>query len=356
MGLTKENYYDDPRLSQSQLKLLLAGPRAFLETENSELFFEEKEYFVLGSAIDTYLTNTLEFNDKYYISLLESKPSDVVKSIIQEVYSNAEDKTIDLNFYSDLIYNSCESHNYYKNLKAETRINKIIENSNYWDELVKSEGKTILSQEESLLISRVSSKILDNQYTYKYFKDRDDSEVTILKQLPIGFKIEGIECKALLDIVYIDHTNKTITPLDLKTMSGPVINFYKSVRKSAYHIQAAWYTEAINQWKEENYRDYVVENFKFIVVSTTEDSEPVIYTCDKSLLLLGKYGRPCIYLQGEDYIKNAIYYERLQPIKGYINLINDYIYYMENGFNEDRVVREGKDNLVLDWSGIIPLT
>ena len=48
-------------------------------------------------------------------------------------------------------------------------------------------------------------------------------------------------------------------------------------------------------------------------------------------------------------------YHRLSKIKGYLDLLDDYLYYMENGFSQDRILREGKDNLVIDWSGIVPL-
>ena len=362
MELTKENYYDSPRLSQSKLKTLLYSPKAFLETEEPELFFEEKKHFVIGSAVDTYLTGVVDFNEKYYISHLADKPSDVVKSILYGVYSNAKDKIAEDDSYKNLeflkqeIVDSCESHGYYKNLKLETRINKILDCHEYWEEIVSSGDKTILTQEEAEIVSNVVRKVYTNQYTSKYFKDSDE-EVTIFKQLPIEFEVKEVDCKALLDIVYIDHNNKTITPIDLKTIGDSVKNFPESLRKRSYQIQAAWYVEALKQWKETNeFKDYRILNFKFIVVSTTEDEEPVILTCDESLLYIGKFGRDFLYLKGETWGSNEMEpYHRLSKIKGYLDLLDDYLYYMENGFSQDRMLREGKDTLILDWSGIVPL-
>lgn len=363
MGLTRENYYDSPRLSQSKLKTLLYGPKAFLETEEPELFFEEKRHFVLGSAVDTYLTNIAEFNEKYYISHLAEKPSDVVKSILYEVYSKAKDKIAEDETYKNLeflkqeIMDSCESHGYYKNLKWETRVNKILDFNDYWEEIVSSENKTILSMEEAEIVSNIVRKIYTNQYTSKYFKDSTE-DITILRQLPIEFEVKEVECKALLDIVYIDHSNKTITPIDLKTIGESVKNFPESLRKRSYQIQASWYVEALYQWKENNeFKDYNILNFKFIVVSTTEDEEPIVFTCDESLLYIGKFGRDTLYLKGEvlGSYEGMKTYHRLSKIKGYIDLLDDYLYYMENGFSQDRLLREGQDKLILDWSGIIPI-
>lgn len=362
MGLTRENYYDSPRLSQSKLKTLLYGPKAFLETEEPELFFEEKRHFVLGSAVDTYLTNIAEFNEKYYISHLAEKPSDVVKSILYEVYSKAKDKIAEDETYKNLeflkqeIMDSCESHGYYKNLKWETRVNKILDFNDYWEEIVSSENKTILSMEEAEIVSNIVRKIYTNQYTSKYFKDSTE-EVTILRQLPIEFEVKEVECKALLDIVYIDHNSKTITPIDLKTIGESVKNFPESLRKRRYDIQLSWYVEALYQWKEDNeFKDYKILDFKFIVVSTTEDEEPVIFTCDKSLEFMGKYGRDFLYLRGEQASNSTdTVYNRLNRVKGYMDLIDDYLFYVENGFTEDRLFKESGDNLKLDWAGIIPL-
>nr|DAE86517.1 MAG TPA: Exodeoxyribonuclease 8 [Caudoviricetes sp.] len=362
MGLTKENYYDSPRLSQSKLKTLLYGPKAFLETEEPELFFEEKKYFVIGSAVDTYLTSVIDFNEKYYISHLTEKPSDVVKSILYEVYSNAKNKIAEDDTYKNLeflqqeIMDSCESHGYYKNLKPETRINKILDSIEYWKEIISSENKTIITQEEAEIVSNIVRKVHENQYTSRYFRDSDEN-ITILKQLPIEFEISEVECKALLDIVYINNIDKTITPIDLKTIGDSVRNFPEALRKRRYDIQQSFYVEALYQWKENNeFKDYKILDFKFIVVSTTEDEEPVIFTCDKSLEFMGKYGRDYLYLRGEQASNSAdTVYNRLNRVKGYMDLIDDYLFYVENGFTEDRLFRESGDNLKLDWAGIIPL-
>jgi hypothetical protein len=56
-------YFNNPRLSQSNAKALEQGPGAYLAATDPEkkLYYEEpKDYFILGSAVDTFLTQGQE--------------------------------------------------------------------------------------------------------------------------------------------------------------------------------------------------------------------------------------------------------------------------------------------------------
>ena len=238
-----EDYYNSPRLSQSKLKLLLSGVKAFTEVKEPELFFEEKQHFILGSAVDCLVTRgTEQFEQEFYISRLENKPSDTVKSIINEVFykANITPEQIGLfapNFidYRDLILESCDSHNYQLNWKNETRVNKILENYEYWNELVESNGKIILTTEDESLINKIVLNFLQNDNTKYYFTSFAE-EKEIINQLHIDFEIEGVECKALLDGVVVNAEDKTLEPFDVKTTGDKVFYFPKSMRRFRYDI------------------------------------------------------------------------------------------------------------------------
>lgn len=323
-----EMYYDNKRISQSQLKLLLFNPKLFLEEEQPELYFEEKRHFVIGGAVDTLLTQPETFNDKYYVSSVEKKPSDVVKSIIHQVYDSLSKEDLE-NFeeYTVEILQGCIDHDYCPTFKDETRIKKVLEFKDYWNELIDSEGKTMLSLEESDVITKIVKNISESPLA-KYFKPNEaPNGVDIQLQLPILFEIDDIGCKALLDIVIFDHNNKTITPIDLKTMSGNIIDFPKSVKQRGYMIQAAWYTEALKQMcKNIAMANYKIENFCFIVASTTEDQPPVMFQCTDKLLEEGKHGREEVVIEGI----------KFNRVKGYLDLIDDYKWYIDNGFHQHR--------------------
>ena len=48
-----EDYYTNPAISQSQLKLLLGSdPSIFNTIQEPDLYFEEKKHFLIGDGVD----------------------------------------------------------------------------------------------------------------------------------------------------------------------------------------------------------------------------------------------------------------------------------------------------------------
>ena len=354
-----EDYYINPAISQSQLKLLLGpDPSIFNTIQEPDLYFEEKKHFIIGNGVDIQLTRPIEeFNQKFHISNLQNKPSDTIKSIVNQVYDRVKETYPNIETiqnYNNAILDACNDHNYQPNWKTETRIAKIIEAWEYWEDLKQAEGKVVLSQEENDLISQIVMSIRTNPTTSKYFETSKDVE--ILDQLAIYFSYCDIDCKALLDRVIVDHKNKTIQPIDFKTMGDQTINFPKSLRQRRYDIQAAFYMQALFQWciQQDKYLDYKILNFKFIVESTVNPGNPLVFTCSSELLDIGKNGRQPYKLCDKPYISSEyITYMKFDEIKGFHQLIEDYKWYMENEFEKNRKIVESQGEFQLDWNGII---
>ena len=357
-----EDYYINPAISQSQLKLLLGpDPSIFNTIQEPDLYFEEKKHFIIGNGVDMQLTRPIEeFNQKFHISNLQNKPSDTIKSIVNQVYDLVKEEVGSLagkgllRDHTSKIIDSCNDHNYQPNWKTETRIAKVVEAWEYWEDLKAAEGKVVLSQEENDLISQIVMSIRTNPTTSKYFETSKDVE--ILDQLAIYFSYCGIDCKALLDRVIVDHKNKTIQPIDFKTMGDQTIYFPKSLRQRRYDIQAAFYTEALKSKKE--YETYKILPFKFIVESTINPGNPLVFTCSQELLRIGQFGAPKTYLYGkivsEGYDHMSEYKSMVTlEIKGFHQLIEDYKWYMENEFEKNKKIVESQGEFQLDWNGII---
>ena len=354
-----EDYYINPAISQSQLKLLLGpDPSIFNTIQEPDLYFEEKKHFIIGNGVDMQLTRPIEeFNQKFHISNLQNKPSDTIKSIVNQVYDLVKEEVGELadkgvlRDHTSKILDSCNDHNYQPNWKTETRIAKIVEAWEYWEDLKAAEGKVVLSQEENDLISQIVMSIRTNPATSKYF-ERDTNFVEILDQYSIYFNYEGIECKALLDRIIVDHKNKTIQPIDFKTMGDQTLYFPKSLRQRRYDIQAAFYTEALKSKKV--YETYTILPFKFIVESTVNPGNPLVFTCSDELLDIGKNGRQPYKLCDKPYVASEyITYMKFDEIKGFHQLIEDYKWYMENEFEKNRKIVEAQGEFQLDWNGII---
>ena len=235
-----EDYYTNPGISQSQLKLLLGpDPSIFNTIQEPDLYFEEKKHFIIGNGVDMQLTRPIEeFNQKFHISNLQNKPSDTIKSVVNQVYDHVkevyEGEILAIDKYPNAILDACNDHTYQSKWLDNTRIAKIIEAWEYWEDLKQAEGKVVLSQEENDLISQIVMSVRTNPTTSKYFETSKDVE--ILDQLAIYFSYCGIDCKALLDRVIVDHKNKTIQPIDFKTMGDQTIYFPKSLRQRRYDI------------------------------------------------------------------------------------------------------------------------
>ena len=67
----------------------------------------------------------------------------------------------------------------------------------------------------------------------------------------------------------VDHKNKRIYPIDLKTSSHTEWDFYQSFTQWRYDIQARLYWRIIraNLDKDDFYKDYELEDYRFIVVN-----------------------------------------------------------------------------------------
>lgn len=354
-------YYESKALNQSTLKNLIGGLDSFLVNQEND--HTNNKSFLIGSAVDTLLTaQDGVFRQQYYISNIENKPSDTEIDIIEKVfnlvtekYKEGEWKTKDIHNFSGFILQVADELEWRNNWKPETRINKICEiGYNYFEDLKNSYGKTILSLEEAELITNIVTSLKTNSLTQFYF-DKDKfkkvDNVEVYYQFPIYFEITSedgdiIECKALLDILIVykdDNGNiSNIQPIDLKTMSGNTLSFYSNFRRFRYDIQAAWYTLALKQHFKINSEKILP--FKFIVESTTNVGKPLIYTIDDELLDLGLNGRE------EILYKNVLISKQIVGIK---ELIEEFVYYKETGFQEDIMITKNKGTLKLGVNGII---
>jgi len=335
------DYRERSEVNQSSLKTLLIHPSLFGEESKSKLYFEEKDYFIIGNGVDIQLTQGLEeFNRVFYCSELENKPSDTLKSIVNMLF----DKELEVSSIDEIgdikssthstVVSVLDAHSYQPRWKEETRLNKVWECCEYWEDLKRAFGKTIITVEEKNKIDSIVMSLRSSEATGKYFTSNGNIELEFQKE--VYFTYEGVECKALLDVVRFDHANKKIYPLDVKTMSGFVSNFPSSLRKRRYDIQAAFYTKGLM----EEYPGYTIENFKFLVESTTHIGNPAVFTCTEDLLHIGEHGLPELVSEGVVLRRST---------KGFKQLIEEYKYYSENGFDITMELKMNGGEIEINW-------
>lgn len=359
--ISAEEYFQFDAMNQSLLKSYSLGDPRMISKERpqSELFFEEKKYFVIGGAVDTILTSGVEeFKEKYHVSTIEKKPSDNIKSIINQVYANLVETALIVSVQDlkdkhceDMLFVACVSHNYYDNIKdKDKKIAKVTSSPialEYFKELRDAGTKTIIDVEEYNIILNVVQSLTTNPTTAKYFQTNQPDNIRIYNQFGITFRHKEVQCKALLDMVIINDTDKTITPVDLKTTSKNTYEFDKAVRERRYDIQAAWYTLALEELVkvDPNFMGYSILPFEFIAESTAYPGAPIVAVCDEELLRIGRYGVSPSYIGDMDGTVNESIATR--EIFGFEQLLDKYKYYEENGykFSEKYIIKKGKFSL-----------
>ena len=373
-----DKYFESECLGQSTLKPLKDGLDKFLnnQKEEKELYYEEKGSLIIGSAVDCILTGEEgKFDDIYYTSDIEKKPSDAEMSIINMVFDEMleeypEGPYLTLDKYPGLVERSVDFHGWQKNWKLETRIQKMTDAGlEYFEDLKLAIGKQVIDKTQLFTINNIVSSLRENPLTKSYF-DREvyqnDPLIDVYYQLPIYFEYRGIACKALLDILFVfkdvDDKILSLMPVDLKTTFTSTLQF-TSFKTYRYDIQAAWYTQAlrspsstINNIVGDN-SNIQVSNFRFVVESTVSQGSPLVYEVTDEVLHIGKYGRPAINTVDLNILFSTE--EVYQPIpivkevKGFDTLITDYLYYQETEWREDKLLANSNGVLQLGWEGII---
>lgn len=337
-----QEYINSPALNQSKLKLLSISAQAFQEVKEPEMFFEEKEHFLIGKAVDDLITMGQEyFDENYYVSDIV-KPSDTIMSIIQQVFHSRESD----NFFDNNLLTAIEAHNYQPNWKPDTKITKVsIEGESYWNELLQSIGKTILDKEQILKIDSIVNQLLEHRFTSDYFKI--DEQIDIFYQLPLYFTQDNVECKALLDMVIVNHKLKTITPIDIKTIGDYTKFFDYQCLRRRYDIQASWYCQALWKWRDEHFDRYSVKSFKFIVASTTKQCDPVVFDTTSNFINAGKYGSSKVrYYYMNTNSENIK--ESTTETYGWKKLLKIYNWHNQNGWDKDYEIENNNGVFVID--------
>jgi hypothetical protein len=359
-------FEDNEHLSQSKIKQILKGMDVYnKEKDEKLLYYEEKGHFIIGSGVDVYLTQGVDvYNAQYHITTVD-KPGDKTLSILTYLYDQIvnqyhdhEDGNSYINMLTldviedDDILLVCNTEGFYPKWKDVTRVSKIKESHEYFNEICKAYGKQIIDPEEHEIIMNIVNSLMDNEQTKKYFPTIEmPNGIDIYYQYPLYFDYEGIPSKILLDAVYVDHNKKEIILIDLKTVGDVTIRFPYQAAKFRYDIQAAWY---LNGFANSDLLtdEYDMKDFIFIVESTKVQGNPLIYESSFEFLRMGSVGRPegttPLSIPGE--LLTSIPHK---AIHGFVEGCERYKWHLENGFEFDKIVVENNRTLELGWNRII---
>lgn len=360
-------YNSSDGVNQSSLKKIFEDPSFFSGKEEEEEYYTEKEWKITGTGVDVIITQgQAEFDNQFYLMSTSRKPSKTLMGAMQKVFSIVSDQNepVSANYkdYAQLfcmVFNDIE---YFidrakPDWREDNRINALAKDAigdSYWKAMYEGIGKQIITVEEKETIEAIRDTIHTHHYTKDIFDlSRDSEDYDLLFQVPIFFYYNGILCKGLLDMVFINHKTSTVYPLDIKTTGKPLYQFPQVIRERRYDFQGAFYThgikdplvmETLSSLLKKNITSYNVKNLGFIAACTKFTSVPNVIFCTDQLLSIGQFGRPAVIVDGIE-VKPAI--------KGFAESIELYKYYSEHGFDTRKELIEGKGWLNVNWEGIV---
>lgn len=252
--------------------------------EKLDSLFEKVESpsLLFGSLVDTMVTEPENYSKLYCVGdipQLSDSLGPIASAIVDELGTYSSLDAVPDDFLAEI----GKRHNYYRDDKYKAlRVKKIREACSEYFDLSKSLGdKKLIPRELHNEAVACYEELKANEYTSWIFGD-DIGDVERYYQLKFKGEYEGIMVRCMMDAVLVDHKNKTIQPIDLKTSFKHESKFYLSFKEWRYDIQASLYTYILEQClKGTEYEDYKILDYLFVVISKSSKS-PMTWLDTKS--------------------------------------------------------------------------
>lgn len=279
--VSEKEYREDSALSYSIL--------ARYEREgfnNLDKLFDRMETpsLTFGSAVDSIITgDQKEFDERFMVAEFPSIPDSIVK-IVKSLFKQCGNsyRTI-IAIPDNIVIAETENQNYQMNWKPETRVKVIKEKgADYYNLLFVAGNRCIINTQTYQDVISAVKVLRESKATKFYFAEDNPFEPDIERLYQLKFKGEfnGITYRNMADLIIVNHKEKWVKPVDLKTSSHAEWDFYKSFVDWRYDIQARLYWAIIrqNMDKDEYFKEFQLLDYNFIVVNK-RTLTPLVWDC-----------------------------------------------------------------------------
>lgn len=217
----------------------------------------------IGSITDDLLTDDFVLEDKYYI-FDGKRPTATLGNladIIIKNYNEIPDSATMLEIIN--------KNEYWKRSKDESKLENLKDSNfvNYLNAFYESKNKIVLSTNDYLL----GKELADTIRTHKFSEHLFYQNYERYTQFKFEINYRKVRFRGIMDFVLIDHENKTVNLIDLKTGKDPCLDFMNNFIKYKYYFQEAIYTKAFEFiCKKLKLKGYKLLPFKFLYISRYE--------------------------------------------------------------------------------------
>lgn len=280
--VTEKVFKDTKGVSYSRLSKLAESPQAY---QAGLVDDPESSAISLGTAVDTLLTQPDKFDEQIYVMTTKKPTAPMMLKFVEELINTDDpEKAYEASGFKisiDAVHKKFQT-----------------EGKPYYDAIQAAGDRQILDAEDLFKANQIVTTLQNNPYTKKYFVPEDGIELIfqpmILWDLMYHSLLEEgksatVQAKSVLDVIRIDHKNKSIQPIELKTGAE---SFMKSYWRYKRYLQGAMYNKAAWKSVDEKYfdDDYVVENIKFVYADTNLWYPPMIYQMTDDDINIATYG------------------------------------------------------------------
>ena len=295
--VSEEVYRADPALSYSTLARYERVGFNGIKTLFDRI---ESPSLTFGSAVDSIITGGQEeFDERFLVAEFPSTPDSIIQ-IVKVLFNKFSDSYRTLEDIPMLeVLEVANSFNYQTNWKPETRVKVIKEKGfDYYNLLYIAGKRTILSTSTYKEVCNAVDSLRDSEATAFYFAPNNPFEPEIERFYQLKFKgiFGGIAYRNMADLIIVNHKEKWVLPVDLKTSSHTEWDFYKSFVDWRYDVQSRLYWAIIrqNMDNDEYFKEFRLLDYRFIVINKTTLT-PLVWECPftqmTGTLKLGKNGQ-----------------------------------------------------------------
>ena len=280
LNLPEQEYHDLPYWSYSTIaKYARNGFSAIATLHDKTKPTPEMEF---GSLFDSFITKGKQTLNDYAVADFSVPPAE--KGVLDYLATTSTISHFDEVEMQDVL-NAAETVGYQSKWKPQTRYEKISNYSEYYDTL--KSGKKLVSKADWDDAMEMYKVFREDPYLKKLFGTKNTEEIEYIYQAQFkttfntGF--EAIDVKIMPDLMVVNHKEKTIRLVDLKTSSMPAYDFPEHFVKMRYDIQGELYTDVMKKIiaDDEDYCSYTILPYLFVDISRA-DMVPVTYEIDLS--------------------------------------------------------------------------